>query len=149
MISGVGSLSLFATSWTITWSTLTDWLFTVLRPAQEFFTYMETSPLAVKGFKMLAYARRWGPLSRGGGGLYRATPALTQDLGISGLIRRTAPFSRLLRHTRGCGRPILTRILTLTAPTYTNTDSLIPKAFRVQVQMTWQSHLNGCAPMRY
>jgi hypothetical protein len=23
---------------------LIDWLFTVLRPAQEFFTYMETSP---------------------------------------------------------------------------------------------------------
>jgi hypothetical protein len=44
--------------------------------------------------------------------LYRATPAVTQDLGFSGLIRRTAPFSRLLRHTRGCGGSILTRILT-------------------------------------
>ena len=33
--------------------------------------------------------------------LYRATPAVTRDLGFSGLIRRTAPFSRLLRHTRG------------------------------------------------
>jgi hypothetical protein len=30
----------------------TDWLFTVLRPAQEFFTYMETSPLPVKGSKI-------------------------------------------------------------------------------------------------
>jgi hypothetical protein len=29
-----------------------DWLFTVLRPAQEFFTYMETSPLPVKGYKI-------------------------------------------------------------------------------------------------
>jgi hypothetical protein len=31
-----------------------------------------------------------------------------------GLIQRTAPFSRLLhvRHTRGCGESILTRILT-------------------------------------
>jgi hypothetical protein len=29
-----------------------DWLFTVLRPAQEFFTYMETSPLPVKGCKI-------------------------------------------------------------------------------------------------
>jgi hypothetical protein len=28
-----------------------DWLFTVLRPAQEFFTYM-TSPLPVKGCKI-------------------------------------------------------------------------------------------------
>jgi hypothetical protein len=44
--------------------------------------------------------------------LYRATPALTRDLDFSGLIRRTAPFSRLLRHTRGCGGSILTRILT-------------------------------------
>jgi hypothetical protein len=52
--------------------------------------------------------------------LYRATPAVTRDLGFSGLIRRTAPFSRLLRHAWGCGGPILTRILTgLTKRTYT------------------------------
>jgi hypothetical protein len=44
--------------------------------------------------------------------LYRATPAVTRDLGFSGLIRRTAPISRLLRHTWGCGGSILTRILT-------------------------------------
>jgi hypothetical protein len=44
--------------------------------------------------------------------LYRATPAATRDLGFSFLIRRTAPISRLLRHAWGCGRPILTRILT-------------------------------------
>jgi hypothetical protein len=44
--------------------------------------------------------------------LYRATPAVTRDLCFSGLIRRTAPFNRLLRHTWGCGGPILTRILT-------------------------------------
>jgi hypothetical protein len=31
---------------------------------------------------------------------------------FSDLIRRTAPFSRLLRHMRGCGGSILTRILT-------------------------------------
>jgi hypothetical protein len=29
-----------------------DWLFMVLRPAQEFFTYMETSPFPVKGYKI-------------------------------------------------------------------------------------------------
>jgi hypothetical protein len=45
--------------------------------------------------------------------LHRATPAVTRDLGFSGLIRRTAPFSRLFRHTRGCGESILTRILTV------------------------------------
>jgi hypothetical protein len=32
---------------------LIDWLFTVLRPSQELFTYMETSPLQVKGCKIL------------------------------------------------------------------------------------------------
>jgi hypothetical protein len=31
---------------------IVDWLFTVLRPAQELFTYMETSPLPVKGCKI-------------------------------------------------------------------------------------------------
>jgi hypothetical protein len=31
---------------------LIDWLFMVLRPAQEYFTYMETSPLPVKGYKI-------------------------------------------------------------------------------------------------
>jgi hypothetical protein len=30
--------------------------------------------------------------------LYSATSAVTRDLGFSGLIRRTAPFRRLLRH---------------------------------------------------
>jgi hypothetical protein len=44
--------------------------------------------------------------------LYRATPAVTRDLGFSGLIRRTAPISHLLRHAWECGGPILTRILT-------------------------------------
>jgi hypothetical protein len=44
--------------------------------------------------------------------LYCATPAVTRDLSFSGPIRRTAPFSRLLRHTRECGGSILTRIIT-------------------------------------
>jgi hypothetical protein len=42
--------------------------------------------------------------------LYRATPAVTKDVSFSGLIRRT--LSSPLRHTRGCGGSILTRILT-------------------------------------
>jgi hypothetical protein len=45
-------------------------------------------------------------------GLYRATPAVTRDLGFFGLIWRTAPISCLLRHTWGCGGSIITRILT-------------------------------------
>ena len=40
---------------------------------------------------------------------YRVTPAMTRGLRFSGLIRRTFDF--LLRHTRECGEPILTRIL--------------------------------------
>jgi hypothetical protein len=43
---------------------------------------------------------------------YRVTPAVIRGIGFSGQIRRTAPFSHRLRHTRGCGGSILTRILT-------------------------------------
>jgi hypothetical protein len=45
---------------------LVGWLFIVLRPAQEYFTYKETSPLPVKGCKILAIAQRSGPLGREG-----------------------------------------------------------------------------------
>jgi hypothetical protein len=87
-----------------------DWLFTVLRPAQEYFTYMETSPLPVKEKKnmpMLCAQGLWA-----GRYLYRATPTMTLDLGFSGLIWRTSPFSRLLRHAWGSVGPFQTRILT-------------------------------------
>jgi hypothetical protein len=47
---------------------------------------------------------------RAGRDLYRATPAVTRGLGFPGLIRRTAPFNRLLRLARGCRGPSLTRI---------------------------------------
>jgi hypothetical protein len=43
---------------------------------------------------------------------YHTTPAVTWDLGFSGLIRRTASFICLLRQMRGCGGSTLTRILT-------------------------------------
>ena len=36
--------------------------------------------------------------------LYRATPAVTQDLGFSGLIRRTAPFKSPLTTHEGMWR---------------------------------------------
>jgi hypothetical protein len=62
---------------------------------------------AAKFWLMLGAQGLWA-----GRDLYRATPAVTRDLGFSGLIRRTAPFSCLLRRTRGCGGSILTRILT-------------------------------------
>jgi hypothetical protein len=63
---------------------LIDLLFTVLRPAQEYFTYMETPPLPVKGCRIWAYARRSGLLSREGS--LSHTPAVTRDLGFSDLI---------------------------------------------------------------
>jgi hypothetical protein len=84
------SISLFYVplkNFSLVW--LIDYIRLRLRPAQESLTCMETSR-----------------------DLYRATPAVTQDLGFYGLIRRTAPFSRLLRHARGCGGSILTWILT-------------------------------------
>jgi hypothetical protein len=92
--------------WTLS-TIVSDWLFTVLRHALEFFTYVETSTLPVKGCKILAYAQCSGPLSRGD--LYRATPTVTQGLGFPGLIQRTASFSHLLRHAWGCGGSILIR----------------------------------------
>jgi hypothetical protein len=39
-----------------------------------------------------------------GRGLYRTTPAVTQRLGFSGIIRRTTPFTGLLQHARGMWR---------------------------------------------
>jgi hypothetical protein len=48
-----------------------------------------------------------------GRNLYRATHAVTWGLSFSSLIRRTAPFSRLLQLVRGCIGPILTRIPTV------------------------------------
>jgi hypothetical protein len=84
------------------WLIHSFFFFTVLRPFQEFFTYIWRSHhyrwRAVKFSPMLGAQGLWA-----GRDLYRAAPAVTRGLGFSGLIRRTAPFSRLLRHTRGCG----------------------------------------------
>jgi hypothetical protein len=44
--------------------------------------------------------------------LYHATLAVTRKLSFSCVIRRTAPFSHLLRNTLGCGESILTWIPT-------------------------------------
>jgi hypothetical protein len=62
------------------------------------------SPLSVVGCKIWVYAQGlWA-----GRGLYRATTAVIRDPGVSGLFRRTAPFSRRLRQARGCWGPFLT-----------------------------------------
>jgi hypothetical protein len=89
---------------------MVDWLFTVLRPAQEYYITWRRHHCrwrAAKFRPMLGAQGLWA-----GRDLYRATPAVTRGLSFSGLIRRTAPFSRLLQHTRGCGGSILAQILT-------------------------------------
>jgi hypothetical protein len=63
---------------------------------------METSPLPLKDWKFGPLLRTL-PWSRKG-------LAVTQGLGFSGLIRRTASFSHLKQHTRGCWGHILTCI---------------------------------------
>jgi hypothetical protein len=95
---------------------------------------METSPFPVNGYKILACARRSGPLSREGSlschiccdmgpQFFRSytndrhiQSALTKHDGIMRIYSNPDPhgfpFSRLLRHRRGCGGPILTQILT-------------------------------------
>jgi hypothetical protein len=89
---------------------LIDWLFGVYVPLKNFSLLWRRHHYrwrAAKFRPMLSAQGIWAGMD-----LYRATPAVTQDLGFSGLIRRTAPFRRLLRHTRGCGGSIPTWILT-------------------------------------
>jgi hypothetical protein len=76
---------------------------------------------AAKFWPMLGAQGVWA-----GRNLYRATPAVKRDLSFSGLIRRTAPFSRLLRHTRGCGG----FILILTSPTEDDKSSLFKTCWK-------------------
>jgi hypothetical protein len=73
------------------------------------FTFMGTSPLPVKCCKIKVYSRRSTPLSREGS----LSCHICCDTGPRFFFLPDAtPFSRLLRHTRGCGGPILTRNLT-------------------------------------
>jgi hypothetical protein len=94
---------------------------------------METSPLPMKSCKILAYARRSGPLRREGSlschtccdmgpRFFVSHPKdrpiqspLTTREGMWRIYSNPDPhgslFRCLLRHTRGCGGPILARIL--------------------------------------
>jgi hypothetical protein len=67
------------------------------------FRYMYVVKLQFK--PMLGVQGLWA-----GRDLYLATPAATQGLSFSGLIRGSTPFSRPLRHAKGCRGCILTRI---------------------------------------
>jgi hypothetical protein len=70
---------------------------------------------AAKFWPLLGALGLWG-----GRDLYRATPAVTRDLGFFGLIQRNAPFSCILRHTKGCEGSILTRIVMWVILTWEN-----------------------------
>jgi hypothetical protein len=77
---------------------LVDSLFTVLRPAQEFFTFMETSGL--QNLDLCSALRAFEQ-----GGIF----IVPQLLWHGASVFPCAPSSRLLRDTRRGGGPILTR----------------------------------------
>jgi hypothetical protein len=68
--------------------------------------------------------------------LYRATPAMTPYPYFSCLIQRTATFSRLLRHTRGCGGSFLAQILSGFIINMHN-DSVVIYCFTSCSRMKW------------
>jgi hypothetical protein len=73
--------------------------------------------------------------------LYRTTPVVTRGLGFSGLIRRTAQFSRLLRHARICWESILTRIHTAPIQSPLTTDKGMWKAYSNWILTIWLRYL--------
>ena len=90
---------------------LIDWLFTVLRPTQEYFTYMETS-IAGEGLQNFGLCSALRAFEQGG---IFIMPHLLWHGGSFFPVSSEGPphrLNRLLRHTRECGRSILTRILT-------------------------------------
>jgi hypothetical protein len=90
----------------------THCLFTVkLRPAHDFSLTRKRHPCRWKAAK-LGHAR--GSVRAFEQGQVFIVPHLLRHRAsvFSGLIRRTAPFSRLLRYTKGSGRSILIRIFT-------------------------------------
>jgi hypothetical protein len=97
--------------WSLT-TGLIYWLFTVSRPAQKFITLYGDITIAGEGLQTLGLCSVLMAFEQGG--IFIVPQLLWHGTSVylSGLIRRTAPFSRLLRHTKGCGGSILTRILT-------------------------------------
>jgi hypothetical protein len=79
-----------------------------------------------------------------GRNLYRATPSVTRDLGLSDLIQRTAPCSRLLRHAKGCWGSTLTRILTGRYRSFTS------ESYSVFIGISpWHIHSKNYNPSSY
>ena len=78
---------------------LIDWLFIVLRPTENISLIWRRHQCRWRAAKFRPMFGTLGLLAERD--LYRATPAVTRGLGFSGLIRMTAPFSRLLYDTQG------------------------------------------------
>jgi hypothetical protein len=116
-------------------------LFTVLRLAQEF-------PLAWRRHHFQWRAAKFRPMlgAQGlwaGRDLYRATSVVTWELSFSGLIRRTAPFSRLLRYTMGRGVNVLymhIRLLRYTRGCGESTYVFYSGSSRVPIQSPLTTH---------
>jgi hypothetical protein len=89
-----------------------DWLFSVLRPAQEYFTYMETSPLQVKVCKLLGLYSALRAFEQGG--IFIVPHLLWHRASVFPVSSEGPPHSVASydTHTRGCGGSILTRIPT-------------------------------------
>jgi hypothetical protein len=105
-----------------------DWLIDYLR----FYVPLKNFSLILRRHHCRWRAAKFRPMlgAQGvwaGRDLYRATPAVTRDLGFSGLICRNALFSRFLRHTRGSGGSILTRILTGSCEGETSNKCTVPE----------------------
>jgi hypothetical protein len=83
-----------------------------LTSRSKIFTYMERSPLPVKGCKILAYAWRSGPLSREGSLSCDTYCDTGPWFFLSHPTDRPIQWPPTTQHTRGCGGSILTRILT-------------------------------------
>jgi hypothetical protein len=88
---------------------LINWLFIVSRPPQKYIWKHHNYRWRAANFRSMLSAQGL-KMSREGSLLCHT--CCDTGLGFCGLIQRTTPFSRLIvRHTRGCGESILTRIL--------------------------------------
>jgi hypothetical protein len=91
---------------------LIDWLFTVLRPNQEYFTYeYEDVTITSEGLQNLGL-HAWCSRPFEQEGIFIVPHLLWHGTSVFPVSSEGLPHSVALRHTRGCGGPILTQILT-------------------------------------
>jgi hypothetical protein len=90
---------------------MSDWLiiYSFTSRSRIFHLYGDVT-IAVEGLQNLSLCSALRAFEQGG--IFIVPHLLRHGTSVFfGFIRKTAPFSRLLRHTRGCGGSILTRIL--------------------------------------